>query len=643
MPVEFDLNGYSDAGVGIIAVRIHLEDDMSWSAVGGSEALKKEYHFPAGGSWHVVQATPLPKNVGLTSIFRGTLVLNVPNLVGVGIFLGEFFPAQVGKSGRGTATGGQGGAFPTTKVTWRITLAEDFIGDDFSKKFSTAVELAKGKFVSKLGPAFYNALKDPIFLALLAANFVKKPGNWLKLLKNVGGKVLALWTMVQLAYQFNGILMDIDAAQTKAQLAACGDALAEFFAGLAAQIPLQLLLEGVRKWRDAEPVPESKDRTPEKPAAEPPPANYRSWRDGIRGLEAEADKLVQAADPSKPAQYIYKLERAAGLRMQIAWWRLFVIETAHHIEWLRKAGPEVQKMAAKVREIVNEGGSTRAYPVALKWLRSEMRNAGIPWEGANMNAWMELIRALDICGDIDWSAHDTESWLTNKFNEIVSGGLKNPFNFREMPGLKEFTKGWTEEQYRDAASGYDPRAGHKGQRITSKTVIEIFGNTLGPKFLEAFGRPGEVFNGVFDAEKGYKQHTTSEGSRQAPDHHQPSGGMKKLPKDAHPYGTTKWGFTNWPDNARFSRGMLERGADVAHAMLQLRFYRVFIEKKPFTFDAVAQEFKNDPYVLFGLLIFKKFSLNDVMDPGNVSPETLKAFGMGDLILEARSIATGAGK
>ena len=644
MPVEFDLDGVdSDTNEVRFQVKVRLEEDMTWHTIDRAVSHvpgRKLYSFPSSGSWHVVQATPLPRGVGITSFFRGTLVLNVPNLTGVAVFMGQFFPASVGRNGHGTATGWQGQPFPTSKALWRITLAKDMLVEDFPAKFAKAVELAKAKFISKLGPAVYKTLTDPMFIGLIAIHFVRNPATWFKVLRGAVGKVLALWSVVSFAYRFNGILLDIDAAQTPTQLAAAGNALAEALADLAAQIGVQAVLGIFEAIRAAREMKDTKggESTKREAGANPPPEyppQYRSWREGIRDLENRIHEQLRNADPRNPEDFFHRLNRAVGLRVQISWWRRFIIETAHHVEWLRNAAPMVQKMAAEVRSIVNKNGGTRkGYPAALEWLKTQMRNAGIPFDFADKNA-LEVIRALDICGDLDWSAHDTETWMTTKFNEIVSKGLKNPFNFREL-GLK-----WTEEQYRQAAEGWDPRPGREGSKLTEQDMIEIFGD-YSKTFLSAFGSIKDVFQGVIDAKTAYDTHNETTPDSLAPGHHQPGAGMQKMPKDNVPAAyqdkAPNWEFTNWSNNKLFSSGMLERGADVAHAMLQLRLYRVFYGKKPFTVAEVAAEFKTDPFVLFGLMVFTKFNMNDVVNPCTVSEGTMKGLGMPDLILEARTIA-----
>jgi len=86
--------------------------------------------------------------------------------------------------------------------------------------------------------------------------------------------------------------------------------------------------------RQGEGTTESKP--PEPKAA--PPIKLDGWREGNRKLLEAADKLIQEADHSKsPAQYVYNLQRAAGLRMQAAFLRRFIIETVQHMEWVRQS------------------------------------------------------------------------------------------------------------------------------------------------------------------------------------------------------------------------------------------------------------------------------------------------------------------
>lgn len=648
MPVEFDLvlNDQQNTN-NRMSVKVRLEEDHTWHFANPPNGDRNGvYHLPNSGTWHVVEATPLPKGVGLTAIFRGTLVLNVANLVGVAVFMGEFFPATVNKQGRGTATGGRDGALPTSSVNWRISLAENMLAGDFSTKFRQAVELAKPQIIAKLGPAAFKQLTDPLFITILATNFIKNPAMWFKVLRAVGLKVLAIFYIIQLVARLNAIMSAIDAAQTQQELQQSGNALADLLADLAAQIGIMIFLEAIRASRGSKEEDQRSGKNA--PAPSDPPTNYRSWRDGARDLQNRINDIIRNIDNRPADQIMADLERMSGLRVQLIWWRTFIIETAHHVEWVRRSAGEIMKTAKNVRSIISSAGNKEAgYEAALKWLLGEFKKSGISVQEAAEKQMIEVIRALDICGDLDWSWHDLESWLTTKFNEAVSKGLKNPFNFRELPALK----GWTLEMYEKAAQGLDPRPGHEGRKMTESDVLDLFGPKA-KEFLKVFGSPEEVFQGLVDAEIAYRQHNTNDPNaggtgRIAPGHHQPSAGLKKLPDTYRGQGLPpgpqpkgKFDFTNWSNNALYYSAMLEKGADTVHAMLQVRLYRLFFGKKPMSMGEIAQspEGKN-PFTVFGLLIFSRFKMFDVINPCRVSDETLKGLGIPDLLQDARNMAT----
>jgi hypothetical protein len=195
--------------------------------------------------------------------------------------------------------------------------------------------------------------------------------------------------------------------------------------------------------------------------------------------------------------YALALRKAFEFRIQAHLMRVFIVETIHHVEVMKRLGELVTPLGGRIKGILDNPLTPRALKV--KAIQMEVENWSGP-EGyrltpAESAQVAEKFLKDGTQGRYDWSRHDCDVTDYSKFRGFIADGMKNPV---KVP------RDWTIEDLEEAAEGTNPKT-HRP--FTDDELKSVFGDEYN-RLLQMYGSARGVFQAMGQSKMSIDTHNT---------------------------------------------------------------------------------------------------------------------------------------
>jgi hypothetical protein len=538
--VIFDV--YADrSGPATLGGRILLSDDQHWCRLPIRQPPNAwgDSGLPMLGSWckfdESMGLTPLPSKTGLSlqemvptqAVRVGPVQIGSNQQNRQALSLSGFFPAVQGKQGKGRNGG------DNTGLTFRIIQQSPLAGMSYDGKLQIACgtalqEMSSKKLNDKVWELFTWS-NAGLFGLFIASYVLKKPTALFSVCRAALGRVLAWAMILDYCSRFGEVFDAVDRAETVDQLKQAGMRLADILLSLSRDAGLVALSELVRAFlgQKGKPVGKRGSQTTMNRtlvSSDPPPPSCEDWRTLFHDNCDLADFCLKQAkiyfDQGLFDDYALALQKAFEFRVQAHLMRVFIVETIHHVEVMKRLGELVTPLGGRIKGIMNNPITPRA--LKLKAIQMEVENWTAP-EGYRMTPVEsaqvgERFLKDGTGGRFDWSRHDCDLTDLSKFRGVIADGMKNPI---------KIPRGWSIDELDAAARDVTNPRTHRP--FTDAELKDMFGDEY-RRLQQMFGSQRALFEGTIKSKRSIDMHNL----HPAATHHHPET-ADQLMENAHDF------------------------------------------------------------------------------------------------------------